>query len=75
MRALGREIIADWLVGELKFLSSNFEARARGGQGAKHGSREVRGVAQSVLAGGWPASSERNRKRRRARRGGSHEGA
>ena len=60
MRALGREIIADWLVGELKFLSSNFEeARARG-EVKVRSTAVARCVAsaQSVLAGGWPASSE-----------------
>jgi len=59
MRALGREVIADWLIGELKFLSSNFdEARARG-EVKVRSTAVARCVAsaQSVLAGGWPTVS------------------
>jgi len=59
MRALGREVIAEWLIGELKFLSSNFdEARARG-EVKVRSTAVARCVAsaQSVLAGGWPTVS------------------
>lgn len=59
MRALGREVIAEWLIGELKFLSSNFdEARARG-EVKVRSTAVARCVAsaQSVLAGGWPVGT------------------